>query len=334
MTKYSPWSNPADPEVFFKLEAYNQLLKELGWEDKVEWLSQWMDRGGRELAVNSWQPGTKSDWFWGLGLPFLSDVERYLFNKEERKIFGISGLPGSGKTSFGKWLNNAALELDWPLTVISIDDFYLPAPELEKAMAGNPWEVPRGLPGSHSIQLINKTLEKWEETGHLKAPQFDKALRNGRGDRSGWVHSNPKILVIEGWFIGCPLSADMQNSRKDHFENEPLRTIEKDFRVKVQHSLSTYQTIWNKFERIWHLKAEDFQSVNSWKTQQETNQQRERGASLKGDHLQRFLRMIQTAIPQEDLQSVKSNVVATLDTSRRITWVGPRESIKGLARED
>ena len=41
------------------------------------------------------------------------------------------------------------------------------------------------------------------QTGDLLSPQFDKALRNGLGDRSGWHQSEPKVLVIEGWFLGC-----------------------------------------------------------------------------------------------------------------------------------
>ena len=84
-----------------------------------------------------------------------------------------------------------------------MDDFYLPARQMAKAMLGNPWNVPRALPGSHSIQLLEDNIDLWMENGLFDSPQFDKAMRNGMGDRSGWRRIKPQVLVIEGWFLGC-----------------------------------------------------------------------------------------------------------------------------------
>ena len=324
MIKYSPWSNPRDPQVFFEIDSYNKLLESLGWSDHREWLNLWLNRGGLELASSNWPLETKSDWIWGLGLPFLSDIERYIFNKKTRTLLGISGLPGCGKTSFGKWIEAASFELNWPVKVISMDDFYLPYPELQQAMLGNPWGAPRALPGSHAIKLMEETIETWESTGNLKAPQFDKALRGGNGDRSGWHFSKPKILVIEGWFLGCSLSSDLNNSGNIVLEyKQSITPAEKEYKVIVQKALRPYQPIWEKFERIWHIKSIDFSSMKKWKIQQEMNLQRDRGASLQAESLELFLRMIEIAIPQADLQSIKSDVLVKLNTSREIKWVGP-----------
>jgi len=150
----SPWSNPIDPFIKFQRKDLEKLLFELGWIDPKAWLAHWLKRDGVNLASYAWHPNARSDWIWGLGLPLLSDIERYLTKEEVPVLFGISGLPGCGKTSFGKWLEAAAIELNWPLNVISMDDFYLPSNQLDKAMSGNPWKVPRALPGSHSIQLM------------------------------------------------------------------------------------------------------------------------------------------------------------------------------------
>ena len=326
MTTYSPWSNPIDPDILFPIEPYNHLLENLNWEDHTHWLNNWRLRGGVEIASSNWPLETKRDWTWGLGLPFLSDIERYLLKTNKKTLIGISGLPGCGKTSFGKWIKAAAAELNWSVDVISMDDFYLPSRELEKAMSGNPWLVPRALPGSHEIELIKTTIENWKITGSLKAPKFDKALRHGLGDRCGWNVTTPNILIIEGWFLGCGLSTDITRSKALWPEGQrEITSSEKDYRYKVQNSLKEYLAIWEEFERIWHFKAVDFGSTKEWKRQQELNLQKDRGASLKGKALELFLRMIETAIPQEDLQSIKSDVIAKLNSSREITWLGLSE---------
>ena len=326
MTTYSPWSNPRDPHILFPIGPYNQLLNHLNEEDNSKWLNNWTERGGAEIASSSWPLGTKRDWTWGIGLPFLSDIERYLLRKEERTLFGISGLPGCGKTSFGTWIKAATAGLNWSVDVISMDDFYFESKELEKAMSGNPWLVPRALPGSHEIELMKMTIENWKSTGNLKSPRFDKALRNGLGDRCGWNISTPKILVIEGWFLGCGLSVDTTTSEGNSFRgSKEISLDEKNYQKIVQKFLKEYQPIWDKFERIWHLKAIDFKSAREWKSQQEKNLQRDRGASIKGKSLELFLRMIETAIPKEDLQSIKSDVLVKLNSSREITWVGLRK---------
>tara|TARA_B100000700_G_C15027798_1_gene849083 strand:- start:5 stop:997 length:993 start_codon:yes stop_codon:yes gene_type:complete len=323
MTSYTPWSNPRDPEILFEIESFNKLLENLDWPDPTKWLNHWLDRGGIDFAFPAWPPETKTDWIWGIGFPFISDIERYMFNEDKRVLLGISGLPGCGKTSFGKWLKAAASELNLPLEVISMDDFYLPSPQLDKAMAGNPWKVPRGLPGSHAIGLLEETIEIWKNTGNLKSPKFDKALRNGFGDRSGWSCSSPKVVVIEGWFLGCSQAAEMSNLKGNACLNDQRLTLdEKAYQVIVQNSLADYQSIWKEFEKIWHLKSIDFNSTKEWKTQQEVNLQNERGSSLRGKSLESFIRMIQVAIPKKDLQLINSDVVALLNRSRQIIWVG------------
>ncbi len=318
MSLNSPWSVPIDPQIFYPIAPYNKLLDSLSWPEPNQWLNHWLIRGGVNLAASSWPLGTKNDWIWGLGLPFLSDVERFIF-KEELILFGISGLPGCGKTSFGRWLEAAASELNWPLKVVSMDDFYLDSDELDNAISGNPWSVPRGLPGSHSIDLLEEAIESWKRTGHLKAPKFDKALRNGLGDRCGWSNSQPKILVLEGWFLGCSTADNKINSMKNTI---PLTSNEKDYQFVVQSALKKYQPIWKKLDRVWHLKAIDFMATREWKTQQEMQLQRERGASLKGRSLESFIRMIQTSIPKKDLESINSDALAELNISRQIRWVG------------
>ncbi len=82
-----------------------------------------------------------------------------------------------------------------------------------------------------------------------------------------------------------------------------------------------YLPIWNLFDRIWHLKALDFNSTCIWKTEQEQEYEITRGSCLKDCQLEAFLRMIQVSIPQEDYNYINANVILGLNESRQITYI-------------
>ncbi len=316
----SPWSSPIDPEILFNRDDLESLIFDFGWTDPASWLDHWLNRRGLNLASSALPFTFKNDWIWGLCLPFLSDIERNLLQEKEPMLFGISGLPGCGKSTFGRWIEAVSHELKWPVTVISMDDFYFPSTQMAQEIAGNPWNVPRALPGSHSIQLIEKTINSWIKQGELNAPQFDKSLRHGLGDRSGWRRSRPRILIIEGWFLGCSLSkANLLESQPQEMIVPPLSESEKLYRLVVQKSLQKYQPIWNKFDRIWHLKASQFHFTRTWKTEQESNMEIERGFSLKGNLLKSFIRMIEASIPQVNLQTIDADIIVEMNIDRQIT---------------
>ncbi len=315
----SPWSDPKDPEILFPINSFEELLSSFGWKNAKDWLHLWLNRNCLSLAKTHWHKSTKRDWLWGLGLPLMTDIERYL-QTNQNLLFGISGLPGCGKTTLGSWVEKASEELDWPVAVISLDDFYLSASQLDKEMAGNPWNVPRGLPGSHSISLMEKSIEDWKRSGNLLAPKFEKSLRNGLGDRCGWQQKTAKILVIEGWFLGC--GSEYHSTKESIIENSKLTLEEQNYRKVVQAKLKQYQNIWACFDRMWHLKAIDFHSTSNWKVEQERKMKLDKGASLSKDKLNSFIRMIQSSIPKKSLEEINSNVLVRIDIQRRIKWIG------------
>ena len=188
------------------------LLEALGWSEPERWWSHWQQRGGFELARCVWPEGVKDEWLLGVALPLLSQAES-LLEMGGRPLLGLSALPGCGKTTLCDWLVQASSELGWSIAFLSIDDFYWPGPELDRRMAGNPWGVPRAIPGSHDLELMATALDQWRETGVLNAPRFDKSLRQGRGDRSDWVRSTPDLVVLEGWFVGVLVSDEISSRR-------------------------------------------------------------------------------------------------------------------------
>ena len=306
-----------DPDGLQRIPADDQiqLLKFLGIGNLEEWRQSWI-RHHANLGLDAWHPNSSADWLWSLGLPILS-----LACKEpaRKRLIGLSALPGCGKSSLGIWLETAARNLGLSLQVVSIDDFYFPADQLERSMQGNPWGVPRALPGSHDVKLLQQTLAHWRQGQHVQCPQFDKALRNGRGDRSGWRACNADLLVLEGWFVGCKGGYDPNLQERELVP--PLTANELAYRKQTEQILQRYQPIWTQLDQLWQLRATDPQSPRLWKRQQENDMHTSRGSSLNGSELDDFIRMILSAIPSETLRNIPADVVLDVDSSRELTRI-------------
>ena len=191
-----------DLNINFPLDKFEKLIIDIGWESLDDWFDFWNNQKDILSIDQYWNNKVNDDWIWGLALPLLSQAYRFHNNFSNRKIIGISALPGTGKTTLGNWLEAISLNLNFKIAVISIDDFYLPSDEMKLAIKNNPWNVSRGFPGSHSVKLMYEKLINWKINGELNVPVFDKSLRNGLGDRSHWRFDNPDLVILEGWFLG------------------------------------------------------------------------------------------------------------------------------------
>ena len=309
-----------DLNIEFPLDDFEELISQIGWCSLNEWFKFWNLKKEILLIDNFWDDNVNDDWIWGLALPLLSQAYKLNKTSPDRKIIGISALPGTGKTTLGKWLESTSLKLKFKLSVISIDDFYLPSEEMELAIKNNPWNVSRGFPGSHSIDLMKEKLLKWKTDGQLNVPVFDKSLRKGLGDRAHWREESPDLLIIEGWFLGVkPLSIDLDNSEKI---SPPLSVFESSYRNKIQNNLDQYLDVWNMIDKIWHLKPLKFEYMNEWKSNQEKSMQVKSGSSLKDDNLSNFLRMLNVSIPHKSFDDINSDVLLMINQERKLIRVG------------
>ena len=256
----------------------------------------------------------------GLALPLLSQAYKFQNNFSDRKIIGISALPGTGKTTLGNWLEAISLKLNFKIAVISIDDFYLPSDEMELAIKNNPWNVSRGFPGSHSVELMYEKLLNWKTTGELNVPVFDKSLRNGLGDRSHWRLDNPDLLIFEGWFLGIePISINVDDQIINSVELSPL---ESSYRLKIQNNLIQYLDVWNLIDNIWHLKPLKFEYLNKWKLNQEKEMLLKKGNALQDEKLSNFLRMLNVSIPRKSFDFINSYALLLIDQNRNLLEAG------------
>ena len=306
-------------DFLFPIDTYRLFLEGLSINPSL-FFHKWSDSNTKKIIDKYWKNNTKLDWKWSLTYPFFSLLENYINSINNPIIIGFSGLPGSGKSTLGLWIDSVARELSLEIKVISLDDFYLPGHEMDFAIKGNPWNVPRGFPGSHSLDLLHQSLDTFLETGLLSSPTFDKSLRDGKGDRSGWYEFKAKVVILEGWFVGCEPFSDSSkiDELSDDKINLKLTQCEKDYRILIQESLFEYSKIWKKFTKLWHLKSSQFNNTILWKSQQENEMIKYKGSGLKGNNLTDFIRMIQTAIPQQSLSYIKSDTTIEINQNRRI----------------
>ena len=318
-----------DGQRFIPSCDQQRLLDHLGLGDLESWLTQQRLSRRPQVAIDQWHPKAAPDWLWSIGLPLLSLAEQW---QGERRLLGFSALPGCGKTTLGQWIEAAAKELRLSIQVVSLDDFYFEADRLDAAMRGNPWGVPRALPGSHDLKLLHECLQTWRQGENVLMPCFDKAKRHGRGDRSGWRRCDADLLILEGWFVGCRSNGD-SDPDEPHLE-EPLTPQELKWRQKLQPVLANYEATWGCFDQLWQLRAKDFNAPLLWKRQQEATLQLERGSSLSDSELDRFIRMILCSLPSSSFQTMRADVVVEVDPDRTLRRIHLSDAIQDSPSSD
>ena len=309
-----------DLNINFPLDKFEELIIDIGWKSLDEWIDFW-DVNKNTLSIDQiWKNKVNDDWIWGLALPLLSQAYNFHNNCSDRKIIGLSALPGTGKTTLGNFLEAVSLKLNFKIAVISIDDFYLPSEEMKLAINNNPWNVSRGFPGSHSVKLMYEKLLHWKINGELNVPVFDKSLRNGLGDRSYWRSDKPDLLIVEGWFLGIePLSLNLDDQHENSYN---LSFHESKYRSKIQKNLREYLDVWNLLDNIWQLKPLKFEYMNIWKSNQEKEMFLKKGNALQDVKLSNFLRMLNVSIPHQSFAEINSYALLLIDQERKLVEAG------------
>ncbi|KAG1818325.1 P-loop containing nucleoside triphosphate hydrolase protein [Suillus variegatus] len=157
---------------------------------------------------------------------------------------GVQGPQGSGKTFLTSRLRAhlASPPHSLAVTVLSIDDLYLPHSGLRKGQPGT-HDVPLGTSVLGNLKKINEV-----DAGTVEIPIFDKSLFNGQGDRisDGETVKGPvDVVVLEGWCVGFfPTSKELVEERL----KEPVPTLESDMFdmkafVSVDHVLAVNEQL-------------------------------------------------------------------------------------------
>ena len=207
-------------------------------------------------------------------LPLSEWIYSIYIKDKKTKIIGLSGGQGAGKstiTSIIKFILMKKYALE--LCVFSIDDFYKTKAERKKMSKDvHPLFLTRGVPGTHDINLINKTFKslKKKTFKSVLIPKFDKST-DDRYKKSKWTKITrlPNVIIFEGWCVGARHQKDQDLKKSLNFV-ERKYDANLEWRKKVNNQLKKhYNKLFNKIDKLVYLKAPDFNHIYKWRLHQE-----------------------------------------------------------------
>jgi D-glycerate 3-kinase len=225
-------------------------------------------------------------------------------------ILGISGLQGSGKSTWASTIVNIlSSEHKLHTITISLDDLYKTHDDLVKQREKNPdnklYRV-RGQPGTHDQQLAAdffKKLKAYQGEGMLSIPSFDKSKFDGEGDRApkeAWptTSSKPDVVIFEGWCIGFRPLTEPEVENKYKLAVEGKMQLNTPSRHKLQHlcemndHLRQYCNDFmgpEHFDFFIHIDATDLRYVYVWRMEQEHKMIAEKGMGMEDEEIEAFV---------------------------------------------
>ena len=205
----------------------------------------------------------------------LSEWIYSVYSKDfETKIIGLSGGQGAGKSTITGILKLILKKkYDLNLCVFSIDDFYKTKNDrLIMSKKKHPLFITRGVPGTHDITLLNKTIRKLKQKKFrtVLIPKFDKS-KDDRLSKDKWqkIKIKPDIIIFEGWCVGTTHQNNIELKK-------PLNLIEKKYDKnlkwrKIVNNLikKRYKNLFNKIDKLVYLRVPHFNYIIKWRWLQE-----------------------------------------------------------------
>ena len=187
-------------------------------------------------------------------------------------MLGLSGAPGTGKTTLANTLK-ARLDTRGDVAlVLSLDDYYLDQQQRKDLANIHPLFAQRGVPGTHDWDRLIGDLDKLAdgEIGALRLPRFDK-LQDDRQtvDLMLPMSDAPRVVILEGWLIGAP-PQDFAALADPVNELEAVNDPDCRWRAAVNEWLARYhQDLGDRLDARWFMNAPSWDKVIDWRWQQE-----------------------------------------------------------------
>ncbi|MEO0442550.1 MAG: hypothetical protein AAFZ92_02260 [Pseudomonadota bacterium] len=187
-------------------------------------------------------------------------------------FIGINGCQGSGKSTLATLLTTVlAGQYHKKVAKLSIDDFYLTKAERQQlAKDIHPLFLTRGVPGTHDMRLLNKTLDSLASTDTTAIPRFNKAI-DDRAASDHWdsMAAAADIIILEGWCVGVTPQTEetLFVPVNDLESNEDAEGL---WRNTINTAISQdYLPLFTKIDKLIMLKAPSFDCVYHWRKKQE-----------------------------------------------------------------
>jgi len=278
----------------------------------------------------------KADLVADLALLMIDRLQRCCSAEPGRRpVLALQAPVGAGKTTLAKQLQARADSLGLRLAVSSIDDAYHGWAERQRRLAGNPFGVNRVPPGSHDPDLLLAAITAWRAGGPLVLPRFDKTLRQGQGDRSGWQRWNgADALLLEGWLVGYEPVGPIGVSRWLADHPDDLNPAEQAWLPRWDRALAAYQPLWLCCDSFWMMQPERCSSVLRWRLQAEARQRRFAGQALPTQDVLALVRASQASLPAGLYGpglSARAMAIARLDGRRRCQQLTLAQSVESTS---
>ena len=236
---------------------------------------------------------------------WLNPVAHSLEETRDRNrclIVGLTGCQGSGKSTVADYLKTfLSVRMQLRVCVLSIDDFYFPLEKrLQMAREQHPLFKVRGVPGTHDCRLLADILDQLtsREKQPVHVPLFSKR-DDDRTPESEWleVETPIDILILEGWCVGltpqAPAALELATNDLEQYEDPTAQ-----WRTTVNQALAgEYQLLFERIDSLIYLAAPSFNSVYSWRLEQEQKLRLQQGhggkALMDKGQIDRFIKFYQ-----------------------------------------
>ncbi len=291
-----------------------------------------------QAAIPAWQQGlldghqlgaayldTARHWF----APLAARLAAHQRGAQRTILVGLNGCQGSGKSTLVDYLVGELAHTHGLASVaLSLDDFYRTREERGRlATTVHPLLATRGVPGTHDIELLQRTLDALQAAGDgdVAIPRFDKA-RDDRRPPADWdpVNLPVQLVLLEGWCLGA-------RAQEAAALAAPINSLEQDedadgrWRRYVNDALAgEYQVLHRRVDYWVMLRAPSFACVRDWRREQEdklraTLAPGATDKTMDDAALARFIQHYQR-LTEHCLQSLPAQVdeLLELDAQRRV----------------
>lgn len=262
--------------------------------------------------------------------PLIARFEK-IYRPGKTTIIGIQGGQGTGKTTLVRVLQRELEAKGYHVTSFSIDDFYLPLSKreaLQKKYQENPfYQIPRGLPGTHRLSLLNTILYDLRNGRRTELPLFDKSIDKGKGDVSPLktvVSPRQDFILFEGWCVGIPFVTPLALARLCSKHKIPLTEIDPKLThtAIVLRSIKKYRPLWKFLDYIVMLRPQSASLHHQWRQQQEQELKQTRGQGMTSTQIEQFVNLFLpfTYLCYEKIKADATIIINKNHTFSKIVW--------------
>ena len=228
----------------------------------------------------------------------LLDKIKSLSGRNQTIIVGIQGGQGTGKSTLSSFLKDELKKEGYKVQAFSIDDFYKTNEErqkLKQKYGANPfYQISRGLPGTHRVDFLLKTLKLIKQGKSFEIPIFDKSLHNAQGDilkKTVPVKSRQDFILFEGWCVGIKSASALELKKICEKNKIGLKKID----PALQHSkvvlnfIKKYEPLWKFIDLMVMMKPTSAELHKKWRLQQEKELKEKKGKGMNKQKVNEFV---------------------------------------------